>query len=139
MHALTGDDRWRRRAENALRAYAVLLAEQPAALGEMLLAVDCYTDRPPEIVLVWPTNETQARKRSSTDYGDTFIPNFALLGASEGAALEALARVTPLAADKTTISGAATAYVCERGTCGLPTTEPAVMSQQLAERTQRVY
>ncbi|MGH7756105.1 MAG: thioredoxin domain-containing protein, partial [Vulcanimicrobiaceae bacterium] len=54
LHTITGDDRWRTIAEQAFRAYAPTLAEHPAALSEMLLALDYVTDRPPEIVLVWP-------------------------------------------------------------------------------------
>ena len=38
LHTITGDDRWRRIAERALRAYAPTLGEQPAALHDMLLA-----------------------------------------------------------------------------------------------------
>ncbi|MDB5040571.1 MAG: hypothetical protein JWN27_1297, partial [Candidatus Eremiobacteraeota bacterium] len=62
----------------------------------------------------------------------TFMPNRALLGAAEGAELDALARLAPIARDKIALSGRATAYVCEGGACRLPATEPGAMEAQLA-------
>jgi uncharacterized protein YyaL (SSP411 family) len=131
LNTITGDDRWRQIAERALRAHAPMLAEQPAALHEMLLALDYFTDAPPEIVLIWPSGE-----RAPAAFVDalrrTFTPNRALLGAAQGAQLEALARLAPIAGGKTALGGRATAYLCERGACRLPVTDPAAMVAQLA-------
>ncbi len=131
LHTITGDDGWRRIAERALRAYAPTMGEQPAALHEMLLALDYFTDAPPEVVLIWPSGQ-----RAPAAFVDplrrTFIPNRALLGGAEGAELDALARLAPIAGGKIALSGRATAYVCERGACRLPATEPAAMEAQLA-------
>jgi uncharacterized protein YyaL (SSP411 family) len=130
LHAITGDDRWRRIAERALRAHAPTLNEHPAALHEMLLALDYFIDSPPQIVLIWA--DGQLVPAAFTDpLRRTFMPNRALLGASEGTELDALARLAPIAADKTALSGLTTAYVCEHGACRLPTTEPAEMEAQL--------
>jgi len=49
-----------------------------------------------------------------------------------GAATRRLAALVPLAADKGARDGHATAYVCERGVCALPTTDPEVMAGLLA-------
>ncbi len=134
LHSITADDVWRRRAEGALRAYTATLNEQPAALHDMLLAVDYITSAAPQIVLVWPAGES-----APDDFVDrlrrSFLPNRALLGAAEGADLDALAAITPLARDKATIGGRPTAYVCVNGACSLPTTDPAGMSAQLAALT----
>jgi uncharacterized protein len=62
----------------------------------------------------------------------TFVPRGVFLGASEGPALDALAALAPIAAGKTAIDGLPAAYLCEGGTCRLPTTEPAVLGEQLA-------
>jgi uncharacterized protein YyaL (SSP411 family) len=130
LHAFTGEDRWRQIAERALRAHAPTIVEQPAALHDMLLALDGFVGRVPEVVLVWPSGTDPAallaplRRR--------FLPHRALLGAAEGAVLDTLARVTPLAADKRAVDGRPTAYVCERGTCALPTADPAVLEVQLS-------
>ena len=133
LHTITGDDRWRRIAERALQAYASTLAEQPAALHEMLLALDYFTDVVPEIVLVWPSEEN-APTAFLDSLRDRFLPNRALLGAAEGHELDALSRLAPIAGGKTALEGRPAAYVCERGTCALPTTGPAEMMAQLRRR-----
>ncbi len=130
LHALTADDRWRHRAERALRAYGATLREQPAALGEMLSALDYFTGAPPSIVLVWPSGQ-RAPEAFVDALRATFLPNRAILGAAEGTDLDALAQLTPIAADKTAHDGQPTAYVCEGSTCNLPTTKPAEMKVQL--------
>ena len=131
LHTITGNDRWRRIAERALHAYAPTLEEQPAALHEMLLALDYFVDVPAQVVLIWP-----ARQRAAAEFVEslrrTFLPNRALLGAAEGPELDALALLAPITAGKIARDGRATAYVCEHGACRLPTTEPAAMEAQLA-------
>jgi uncharacterized protein YyaL (SSP411 family) len=131
IHTITGDDRWRRIAERALRAYAPSLSERPAALHEMLLALDYFTDTAPEVVLVWPEGQ-HAPEPFLDALRATFLPNRAVLGAAEGVEVEALARLAPIVAGKIAVSGEPTAYVCERGACRLPTTDPATMEEQLA-------
>ena len=130
LAALTGDDRWRQRTERALRAYAPALAAHPATLHEMLLAVDFFIDTPAEIVLVWPSGDGPP-PAFVDPLRRMFLPNRALLGAAEGAELEQLAQLAPLAGAKTALGGLATAYVCKRGACRLPTTTPAEMQEQI--------
>jgi uncharacterized protein YyaL (SSP411 family) len=40
--------------------------------------------------------------------------------------------LVPLVAEKKARGGAATAYVCERGVCALPTTDAEVFAKQIA-------
>ena len=54
LEAFTGDARWRRIADAALRHYRAALEARPTALGELLLALDFATDAVREVVLVWP-------------------------------------------------------------------------------------
>jgi hypothetical protein len=130
LHAFTCDDRWRVVAEGALRACAATLAERPMVLHDMLLALDFQTDAPREVVLVWPEGEPppaaflEVLRRS-------FLPNRALAGAPEGAALEALGRVAVVAREKRAAGGRATAYVCERGSCLLPAIDPEKLRAQI--------
>ena len=130
LHAITGDDALRRIAERALRAYAPRLQEQPAALHEMLLAVDFFVAPVPEIVLVWATGEGVPSAFVDVLRG-MFLPNHALLGAAEGMELDALAKLAPPAGGTAALQATATAYVCERGACRLPATEPATMTAQI--------
>lgn len=130
LEAFTADPRWRRIAEQALRSYRKTLEEQPLAVGELLLALDTATDLPREVVLVWPPGGSpepflEVLRR-------TYLPSRALCGAEQGAALERLAAVAPLAAGKVAVEGRPTAYVCQRGACQLPATGPEQLAAQLA-------
>ena len=130
IESFTGDPRWRRIAESALRWYAPALSEQPVALTEMLLAVDALTDSGREVVLVWADDEG-APDAMLDVLRRTFLPNHVLTGAADGEALRRLGRVTPLAEGRSTIGGQPTAYVCERGACQLPATTPETLREQL--------
>jgi uncharacterized protein YyaL (SSP411 family) len=131
LHAFTGDDRWREVAVRALRAHGPVLEQQPAALHEMLLALDFFTDTPVEVVLSWP--EGAAPPADLVDVlRHTFLPSRALAGAEEGSASAALARVAPIAAGKVAAGGRATAYVCEHGSCRAPVADAAGLAAQLA-------
>ena len=135
LEAFTGDARFRRVAEGALRWYAPTLAEQPAALTELLLALDNFTDSPREVVLVWregdpPDAMLEVVRR-------TFVPNRALTGAAEGEPLARLARLAPVVQGRVAVGGQPTAYVCERGACRLPAISPDKLAEQL--RPARPY
>jgi uncharacterized protein YyaL (SSP411 family) len=131
--AFTGNDRWRRIAARALAQYAPTLREHPAALGEMLLAVDFASDAPREVVLVWREGDSPPEEFVRA-LRTTFLPNRALAAAAEGAALEALAAVAPVADGRIAIGGKPTAYVCERGQCQLP----AISAEKLEENLKPV-
>ena len=128
LHELTTQDRYRRRAERTLRAFGERLSQAPAALSEMLLAADFHLDTPREVVIVTPTAREEAepflaRLRS------TFLPNSVLAIAAEGADLAAQARLIPLLEGKVARDGRATAYVCERRICKLPTSDPTAFAR----------
>ena len=131
LHELTTDDRYRVRAERAFEAFGATLVENPAALSEMLLAVDYQLDIPKEIVLVVPTDRDEAGA-FLTELRARFLPNRILTIVTEGPELERLGRLVPLVDGKTARDGRATAYVCENRICDLPTIDPAVFASQIA-------
>ena len=106
------------------------LSKTPAALAEMLLAVDFLHDTPREIVIVTPSSTREAEPFLAR-LRATFLPNRVLALAVQGGDLEAQARLVPLLRGKVARSGRATAYVCERGLCRLPTTDANVFAEQL--------
>jgi len=124
LEAITGDAKYRAQAEALLKSFGALLAGAPAALGEMLLAVDFFLSEPREVVLVRP--------RGGSDEGlldvlrARFAPAQVLIRHEEGAP-----PATPLAQDRPAQNGEATAYVCVRGACQLPVTEPADLEKLL--------
>jgi uncharacterized protein YyaL (SSP411 family) len=132
LATFTSDDRWRAVADRALAALAGPLASNPLALTEALLALDYATDEPREIAIVLPHGgHLRDAAPLAAVLRRTFIPNRALAAAAEDD-LPALARLAPFAADKVAVDGRPTAYVCRRGRCELPVTEPDALAAQLA-------
>src|SRR4030095_13017385 len=132
-HELTGQARFLARAERALKACGAILAENPAALSEMLLAVDFHDDTPKEIVIVTPRRAQEAapflaRLRKS------YVPNRILVVAAEGGDLASKSEEVPLLREKKAKGGKATAYLCEDRVCLLPTTSPDEFGKQLQRR-----
>jgi hypothetical protein len=132
LHELTGDDRYRKRGERTLLALSGSLAQAPEAFSELLLAVDFHLDTPKQVVIVTPTDRSQAEPLL-TRLRDAFVPNRVLVMATEGADLPAHARLVPLLEGKVARGGKATAYVCERRVCDLPTSDPDQFAAQLAK------
>ena len=100
---LTGDERYRARAEKAL-------ARLPALHAGLLVALDQALDTPLEIAIVGPSPEgLLAEVRAA------YLP---------GAWLQR--------DGKPPLHGVATAYVCEHGRCQQPTTDAAQLATQLA-------
>ncbi len=126
----TGNDRYRVRADRTLEAFGRTLKGSPTALAEMLLALDFRLDRPKQVVIV-------ARTRKQAEpllqkLRATYLPNRVVVVAVEGPDLARQAKLVPLLESKVAQTGGATAYVCERGRCELPTSDPAVFARQLA-------
>jgi hypothetical protein len=130
LHELTTRDTYRARAERCLASAGPVLASSPTALSEMLLALDFASGVPKEIVIVTPHDRAEAEPFLAK-LREVFLPNRVLVVVPEGEALEKLAALVPLVASKVARGGLATAYVCERRTCELPTTDPGTFARQL--------
>ena len=104
----------------------------PAASSELLLAADYHLDTPKEIVIVTPKSRAEAEPFLAR-LRTTFLPNRILTVVAEGEDLAAQARLIPLVESKIARGGKATAYVCEKRVCELPTTDPAVFAKQISQ------
>jgi uncharacterized protein len=124
LEALTGEARWREAGDRILRCFGALLAGAPAALGEMLLAVDFALAETREVVLLRPPQGDDAALLDVVR--ERFRPHQVLVRAREGQSEPALAR------ERTALRGVPTAYVCSRGACQLPVTDPEALRKQLA-------
>jgi uncharacterized protein YyaL (SSP411 family) len=130
----TGDERWRMVAEMALSTLSVPLSERPTTLTEALLALDYRTDAVREIAVVWPSESGPSAASSLLSVlRRTFLPNKVLAGGPDGDGLSRLATVATFVDGKRALHGKGTAYVCERGRCELPTSNPDVLARQLAK------
>jgi uncharacterized protein YyaL (SSP411 family) len=127
LSELTGDAQLRKRAEEVMAAFASRLPAMPA----MLAALDCWLDQPLEVVLVVP------QKKPCMELLDllrrAYLPNAVRAVASEGPDLEKQAHIVPLLEGKRAQRAKATAYVCRRNVCDLPTSDPSTFASQLAK------
>jgi uncharacterized protein YyaL (SSP411 family) len=133
----TTDDGYRVRADATVRALSGMFTRAPGALSDGMIALDFRADRVAEIVVVVPegTADPYAAARPLLDrLRAIFLPNRIVAVVAEGGPLAELAEVVPLVSGKTAQRGKVTAYVCERGSCKLPTSDPDVFAAQLKER-----
>ena len=130
LQEFTTNDRYRQRAEGTLRAMSSILGSRPRAMSEMLMAVDWFLDEPKEILIVTPRTRTDATAFLA-QLGNTFLPNRIIGIVPEGEAKNH-ADLIPLLYAKVAMDGKATAYVCVRGLCELPTADPIVFERQIA-------
>ncbi|MCB9480083.1 MAG: thioredoxin domain-containing protein, partial [Deltaproteobacteria bacterium] len=125
LHALTSDDKYRRRALALFQGFHEQLTRMPMALSEALVALDFYLDKAKEIVLVSPEGDATGDALLD-EVRRAFVPNRVLARATAGE-VEALAMTVPIVEGKAAIDGKATAYVCHEGVCLEPATEPAAL------------
>jgi uncharacterized protein YyaL (SSP411 family) len=130
LHELTTKDGYRERAERSVQRLGPTLAAAPTSMSETLLALDYLADVPKQIVIVTPAGRTEAEPFLAK-LREIFLPNAALVVVPEGEPLISTEKIVPLVASKIAKGGKATAYVCERRTCELPTADPDVFARLL--------
>ena len=100
-----------------LRLYAAPMREQPFGFANMLCAVDFYTQKPREIVVVGSPHRHAPRCWSAS--ARTYLPNRTLtvVDPAQGEPLPSLLQ------GKGQLDGKPTVYVCHNMTCSAPVTE----------------
>jgi uncharacterized protein YyaL (SSP411 family) len=129
LYLFTTDETYRIRAEMTLRAFSGLLEESPTAFSRMLEAVDLFTDRPKEILIVTPRSRHEAEPFLG-EFVRVYLPNRILVVAPEPE-IGALGTKVPLLKAKRALGGKPTAYVCEEQVCDLPARDVSTFSKQI--------
>jgi uncharacterized protein len=127
LAALTGDGRYGDAAERALATVTSFLGRYPTGFANWLSAAELAVGGIVELAIAGePTaTDTHALLATATAGGrrDLVV----------AVAADPAASVVPLLADRVSIDGRATAYVCRQFACRLPVTEPSALADQLAE------
>jgi len=127
LAALTGEERFRDAADRALATVTAFLGRYPTGFANWLSAAELAVGGIVELAIVGDPDaaETRALLATATAGGrrDLVV----------AVARDPAASIVPLLADRASIGGRATAYVCRQFTCRLPVTEPAALAGQLAE------
>jgi uncharacterized protein YyaL (SSP411 family) len=128
LAVVLGEERYEAVALKALRPMADLMQRYPSGFGRYLCALDFHLGPVAEVALVWrPGEERGAAPLLDTVFG-RYQPNRVVVGAAEGAPG---AGGLPLLAERGTVNGRPTAYVCRHYVCQLPVTEPEALARQL--------
>jgi len=133
LNDFTGRDGYRERSEKALRAFLGSGQANPAAMSEMLVALDYFLDKSKEIIVVAPEEKGKGLNSFMEAFRKEYIPNRVLAVVKEGEDLEVQAEIIPLLKDKIASKGNTTAYVCESGSCELPTSEHDIFAEQIGK------
>jgi uncharacterized protein YyaL (SSP411 family) len=131
LHDFTADSRFRDAAERLFAALSSRVGRAPTGAPRLLVALDRYYDRALEVVIVTtdpakPSGALDARLRQA------YLPNKVSLVLTE-TDVASQASTVPWLEAKRAMNGVATAYVCERGRCELPTSKPSVLARQLSK------
>jgi len=133
LYELTENLRWKERAEALLASLGSGVERAPVAYPWLLVALDFYYDVPFEVALVSDDEPRPDRGPLAERLRRSYVPNKVFSVLSEEAA-KAQEPMVPWLEGKRALGGKATAYVCERGRCELPTSDPAVFAEQIGKR-----
>lgn len=124
---ITGDDRYRARAERLLKQYNDAMRSNPVAHGSMLNALDYFLHSKTQIVVVVPSGLSKTKDISAAVFG-TYAPNTSMLFFKFSDRPEIS---DALLHGKKPLAGRATVYLCRDMVCEKPITDPAVLQQKL--------
>jgi uncharacterized protein YyaL (SSP411 family) len=126
LAALTGDTAAAQRAERWVMNMAPVLGEHPSAFAFLLEALERVVRPPLEVAVVGAAGDP-GRDALVAELRGRLLPAAVRVTATPGDGAD----LTPLLADRPTVDGRATAYVCERFACRLPVTDPGALREQL--------
>ena len=127
LAALTLDTAYTRRAEKILTAFHEELSQYGLNSSYMMQALHLYLGGCKEVALIGVRNDPSTEKMLRL-IRRGFFPNTVFAFALED---DPLKDRVPLLADKKTIGGQATAYVCQQGSCLAPVTSPEALEKLL--------
>ncbi len=121
LHTLTGEESYRRRAADALRAFHEPMKAAPSGFAHMLSALDYYLRSPREIALVGPSDSAEITTAVQTLWRQ-FRPHDLLVAYDPtNDRQQGLEQEVPLLSGKGMIDDRPTFYRCQNHTCEAPT------------------
>ncbi len=127
LSLLTGEEGYARRAGSILRAVAPALERQPSAFGRMLCAADRALGEQVDVVIAAPPAHADEARALRVAAVRPYVPDL-VLGA---VGPDDPHRDLPLFEGKRAVDGRPTAYACRGYACDAPTTDPAVLVEQV--------
>jgi hypothetical protein len=122
---LTGEERYRQLAGEILASMASTMTRYPTAFGQMLCVADMAVRGSVQVALTGDPKADSFRTLERV-VAETYVPGLVLAGGDPDAP-----DAPVLLRGRGVASGRATAYVCRGFACDLPTSDPAVLAEQL--------
>ncbi len=126
---LTLNDAYRVRAEKLLASFGQMLSERGMSAALMLAGLDLYLDQALEVVIV--TADGTGSEELTDVVRTSFLPQIVFAKTSPEKTNRD-SRLIPFIENKIAKGGKATAYVCRRSACELPTSDPVVFAKQVS-------
>ena len=130
LYELTDAERFRSRAETTLRSLSARMRRHPGGFDEGLLAVDFQLKPVKQVLIVYPKGEPETAKPLADVLRREFVPRSVAV-VTDADHVPTLGKSVPWVVGKVPRAGRATAYVCRRGACKLPTSDAQVLRKQL--------
>ncbi len=130
---LTGESRYEKIAAETLKTFSELVASQPSAFSQMLIALD-FAIGPSVEVVIAPDKQGLSVIEVLKEIHSRFIPNKVVLlhkADPDGKAIEELA---PFLKDYTGRGGRTAVYVCRNHACELPVSDTAELARLLGNK-----
>lgn len=121
LSEITGREDFRKVAELTLQSYLELMKESPTGMGEMLMSLKFFLEKPGRLVIAGDKGREAMLQAAAVDYD----PHRLVLG-TKGPVSEFTAGLTP-------IDEKATGYYCVGQTCQLPVNDPARLAELLVK------
>ncbi|MBK6844637.1 MAG: thioredoxin domain-containing protein [Gemmatimonadetes bacterium] len=125
LSVMTGEGRGEALALAACRSVSSALERHPSAFGHLLGVADMALYGATEVVLVGDEESASFRSLREVVAGQ-YLPSLVLAGG-----VPTPESPFPLLHARSAPAGGATAYVCQRARCDVPTSDPAVLTAQL--------
>ncbi|GAC1392643.1 MAG: thioredoxin domain-containing protein [Ktedonobacteraceae bacterium] len=128
LAAFTGEQSYRKRADDYLQPLADVMAQHPQAFGHVLGALDFALSPSKEIAIIGPlaTDDTIALlEATNTHYQPNSVLGYCVPGDQQAM------QIVPLLADRPLKAGKATAYVCQNFACQAPVNTAEELSNLL--------
>ena len=131
---LTGNDKYRKRAEQILEAFSINLKNAPHSMPQMVAALDYYLNAPRQIIIAgdYSSPDTQAMLNKIHKH---FMPNKALILTDGKEQSPATTEHLSFIRSHKRLGGKATVYLCENYTCKLPVNDPDALANLILGET----
>lgn len=130
LSQMTDNEQFTKIADKSLQYFGERMQSTPQGLAQFLVALDFSLSKPKQIIIAGKLGDSNTQAILK-EVHTRFIPNKIILLADGGEGQQVLSTYIPFIKEVRMIDGRSTAYVCENYACKLPTSDKAVLGQQL--------